>query len=75
MALAEFEMTPYLEEARKRVTQQFMLQPSEPVYPDPVISGYDWMIRTYGAEFVEFFSDKLQYLINDKYPSIFEGGV
>lgn len=74
MARAEFEMTPYLEEARQRVTEQFKLEPAGPVIPPPPVSGYSWFIETFGTIFTNTYTDKLDYIVNEQYPSIFSGG-
>lgn len=76
MATISFKMTPYLEEARGRVTEQFMLEPvGIPTPPPPPQSGYDWFLNTYGISFTNMFSDKLQHLVNEKYVDITQGGM
>jgi len=35
-------------------------------------NGVDWFLDKYGEDFTVVFTDKLQYLINEKYPEIFD---
>jgi len=74
MPIPPFHKPDYLAEARSRVTEQFKLPEPGIVVEIPSQTAWEWFVETYGEEFAEWFPDKLQYLINEKYPLIFDDG-